>query len=82
MGSCKIILDTNVMCRFTNGLVINGLEQTIQMYMSHMIVWATDTKIKEHRILFGSGNWTCTNLIIEVLYKKHGYDEWTIFETQ
>ncbi len=47
-----------------------------------MIVWATDTKIKEHRILFGSGNWTCTNLIIEVLYKKHGYDEWTIFETQ
>jgi len=64
------IMDKNVMCRFSNGVVLYGIEQTIDMMMRQVLVWAPDTKIKEHLIMFGSGNWTCTNFIIEGTFTK------------
>ena len=59
------ILDKDITCIFSNGMNIRGQEQCIGMIMKHITKWAPDTLVTSHRIKFGSGDWTCTNLIIE-----------------
>lgn len=58
------ILDKDVVTTFTNGMIMNGYEVSVDMLMKQAITWAPDIKVTKHRFNFGSGNFTCTNLLI------------------
>jgi len=57
------VLDENVVTTFSNGMVLNGRKPSVNMLMKQAITWAPDIQVK-HRFNFGSGNFTCTNLLI------------------
>lgn len=62
--------DPNVKTIFDNGMQITGVDKTVDMVMKQVTLWAPDVEITSHRIQFGSGDWTCTNLIIEGTFTK------------
>ncbi len=64
------ILDVNVVTIFSNGMKAHGIEPSIDILMRDVTQWAPDTKIKKQPINFGSGDWTCTSLIIEGTFTK------------
>ena len=53
----KRIYDENVVMKMSDGTETVGIEKAIKM-MKEMYVTSPDIKVVEHKIQFGSGNWT------------------------
>lgn len=63
-------LDENIIMIFSDGTKLKGKGPGMDMLMKEIIEWAPDTKITSHRTQFGSGDWTCINLIIEGTFTR------------
>ncbi|AYV78139.1 MAG: polyketide cyclase [Edafosvirus sp.] len=55
--------DNNIITTFANGMQVKGVDAN-ENIMKESLIWAPDSQITEHKILFGSGDWTCTNMYI------------------
>ena len=59
----------NVVVHWPDGRVTKGLEQHIED-LKAMFVYAPDTRIKQHPVAFGSGEWTSVIGIMEGTFTK------------
>ena len=60
----------NIKVYYPDGSITNGLYPEHIDALTPMFVFAPDTKIKEHPVSFGSGNWTAVIGIIEGTFSE------------
>ena len=59
----------NIVVHWPDGRIVTGIKQHIDD-LKAMFVYAPDTRIKQHPVKFGSGEWTCVIGVMEGTFSK------------
>ena len=59
----------NIVVHWPDGRVVTGIKQHIDD-LKAMFVYAPNTRIKQHPVKFGSGEWTCVIGVMEGTFSK------------
>ena len=59
----------NIVVHWPDGHTVTGIKQHIED-LKAMFVYAPDTRIKQHPVKFGSGEWTCVIGVMEGTFTK------------